>query len=266
MNTKMSLALAALVVAPSMANAQGEGYSHPITVSLTETVQGDATVTNSASSKTSNGVTTEIDTTSGSNKLVTTKIGNTQVLEQLLDLGAFDGAATPVRSIKGFTLNLFLNAQGVPVGVFAVNGAAVFNVTDFIDLNLGDLVESGSNKQVVTTITGGAAPGETTVSSASFKQLGVAGLAIVEPADDPADVVVLAQADGTYTASGKFAQDTSKPDSAGAISTDDGLTTISSISGSGWSGSVVDEDDEVSIFQGSVKIGAGKKITLPAIP
>lgn len=248
MNTKMPVALAALVL--THAAYAVDGYSHPVTIALTQSVEGQRSNSQSVSSKTVDGEVTSTITTNFSNKIESTKIGNKEVLEQLLDLDAFPAG---VRSISGYSIQLFVDTDGEPVGLFAVKaGVQPVPLDDFltIDTDLGISAASGKN---VATVKG---EDETEVTNVSFKNTDIITVELNDGADTP---ITLVSVQGIANSAGKFAfNDTKDP----VID----LTTISSISGSNLTGALEDEDDAVSVFQGSFKAGAGKKITLPAVP
>lgn len=197
-------------------------------------------------------------TSTFSNKIDVAKIGNKEILEKLLDLKAFPAG---VRSVKDYSLALILDTDGNELGVYAVKkGADPVPLRDFLTVDLVARVNSESGKITDTLVEEtGKDDKKTTVDNSTFKLVGVAGLLFDEGEAD--DAPVIAQAAGAVTGSGKYAQDTSKPASAGAIASDDGLTTIQSLSGSGWAGSDGIGAD-ASIFQGSVRVGAGAKIDL----
>jgi len=242
---KMPVALAALVVAHA-AHAV-DGYSHPVTIALTESVEGEENVSQSVSSKTVNGVETSTTTTNSSNKIVASKIGNKEVLEKLLDLGAFPPA---VRSITGYSIQLLLDQNGDAVGLYAIKaGVTPVSIDAFLTVDYGLGISSGSAKTVVTV----KGADETTVASDAFKDTDLIAIQLTDGEVDGATLVAV-QGIANTTGKGAF-NDTKDP----VID----LTTISSISASNLTGATQDEDDNVSIFQGSFKVAAGKKIELP---
>jgi len=248
MNMKMSVALATLVL--THAAYAVDGYSHPVTISLTESVEGEQSNSQSVKSKTVDGVETSTTTTNFSNKIVSTKIGNKEVLEELLDLDAFPEG---VRTISGYSIQLFVDTEGAPEGLFAVKaGVAPVALDDFLTVELGDGISAASGKTVATV----KGDDETLVQNVSFNSTDIIN---IELNDGEAEPTTLVAVQGIGKSAEKFAfNDTKDP----VID----LTTISSISGSNLTGALEDEDDAVSVFQGSFKAGAGKKITLPAVP
>jgi hypothetical protein len=244
MNMKMSAALATLVL--THAAYAVDGYSHPVTVALTQSVEGEQNESQTFKSKTVDGVETSTTTTNFSNKIVSTKIGNKEVLEELLDLDAFPEG---VRTISGYSIQLFVDTDGDPVGLFAVKaGAAPVALDDFLTVELGDGISAASGNTVATV----KGTDDTLVQNSSFKNTDII---TVELNDGAATPITLVSVQGIANSAGKFAfNDTKDP----VID----LTTISSISGSNLTGALVDAA-AVSVFQGSFKAGAGKKITLP---